>query len=251
MENVHQPHVRLLEAEFIRRKAANPRYSLRAFAKTMGLPPGRVSEFLSGKRKPTPEVKSKIAEKLGLNPAQVKALTHSLESAASAESHYSPIEEDTFALIAEWYHTAFLSLMETTAFRSDPSWIAQRIGVSVTEVRAMLHRMERLRLIEIKKGKIRKLAENLKTTTDVPNAALRKSHHESILQAAAAIEEVPTAERDITSMTMAIDPRKLPLAKTIIRDFRYRMAELLEVGTRTEVYNLNIQLVPVTKKEKK
>jgi hypothetical protein len=52
-------------------------------------------------------------------------------------------------------------------------------------------------------------------------------------------------------MTMAIDPRKLPLAKTLIREFRFRLAELLETGNRTEVYNLNVQLVPVTKKERK
>ncbi|MGZ3740999.1 MAG: DUF4423 domain-containing protein, partial [Bdellovibrionota bacterium] len=65
-----------------------------------------------------------------------------------------------------------------------------------------------------------------------------------------AIEAVPTEERDITSMTMAIDPRRLPLAKTLIRKFRFRLADLLETGDRTEVYNLNVQLVPVTKKDK-
>jgi uncharacterized protein (TIGR02147 family) len=80
---------------------------------------------------------------------------------------------------------------------------------------------------------------------------LKRSHRESILQAAEALDSIPTAERDITSMTMAIDPRKLPLAKTLIREFRFRLAELLETGNRTEVYNLNVQLVPVTKKERK
>ena len=44
-------------------------------------------------------------------------------------------------------------------------------------------------------------------------------------------------------------------AKEKIAHFRREMAGLLEIGTKTEVYNLNIQLVPVsyplTSKEKK
>ncbi|MGZ3701240.1 MAG: TIGR02147 family protein [Bdellovibrionota bacterium] len=241
-------HINLLELEFSRRKATNPRYSLRAFAKTMGLPPGRVSEFLSGKRKPTAKVSAKITERLGLSPAQARALFG--RTSGMPESRYTNLDDDVFSMIAAWYHTAFLSLIDTRDFRSDPAWIARRLGISVIEVRAMLQRMERLGLLEIKKGHVRKAATNLKTNTDIPNAALRRSHKESILQAVEAIEAVPTEERDITSMTMAIDPRRLPLAKTLIRKFRFRLADLLETGDRTEVYNLNVQLVPVTKKDK-
>jgi hypothetical protein len=250
MELQRSPQVQLLEAEFTRRKAMNPRYSLRAFAAAMELPAGRVSEFLAGKRVPTRRVSAKIADRLGLSPEQAAALRGEPARGPAPEDHYAPLADDVFAVIAEWYHTAFLSLLDTGDFRSDPAWIARRIGISVVETRAMLHRLERTGLIEVKKGKIHKLASDFKTGTDIPNAALKRSHRESILQAAEALEKVPTAERDVTSMTMAIDPRKLPLAKTLIRDFRFRLASLLETGARTEVYNLNVQLVPVTKKER-
>ena len=115
---------------------------------------------------------------------------------------------------------------------------------------AIMRPVARLGLIDQKAGKLRKTNKDLRTTDGISSAALRKSHKESILQAAETLDNVPVDERDITSMTMAIDPAKLPLAKKLIRDFRYRLADLLECGARTEVYNLNVQLVPVSKKEK-
>ena len=57
--------------------------------------------------------------------------------------------------------------------------------------------------------------------------------------------------RDFTSMTMAIDPEKLTEAKKKIREFRRGLSEFLEAGKKEEVYRLNIQLVPVTKRGKK
>jgi len=47
-------------------------------------------------------------------------------------------------------------------------------------------------------------------------------------------------------MTMAIDPKNLPEAKKLIREFRKNLSVLLEEGTKTEVYDLNIQLLPAT-----
>ena len=47
-------------------------------------------------------------------------------------------------------------------------------------------------------------------------------------------------------MTMAIYPKKLPMAKTMIRDFREQLCQYLETDNKTEVYELAIQLFPKT-----
>ena len=67
--------------------------------------------------------------------------------------------------------------------------------------------------------------------------------------AIAALEYSPVEERDVSSVTMAIDVQRIPLAKEAIRAFRRRLMRLLEAGSPDEVYNLNIQLVPVTRKK--
>lgn len=92
-----------------------------------------------------------------------------------------------------------------------------------------------------------KVSDAFETTSDIPSAALRRSHRQTLEQAIESLEEVRIELRDITSITMAIDPARIGEAKTAIRRFRRDMAALLEDGRRTEVYNLNVQLVPVTR----
>ena len=237
---------RWLEAEFVRRKSANPRYSLRAYARALDLPPGRLSELLSSKRRATPALLEKITERLGLSPAQKRAL---LASGAPSEAGYSELADDHFALIAEGSHIAFLCLMETRGFRSELGWIARRLGISTVEARATALRLERLGLIVKEKGRWRRKAQGLRTSTDIPSAALKRSHKETLAQAVSALDNVPVELRDITSITMAIDPARLPLAKSIIREFRFKLAKVLESGDQSEVYHLNVQLFPITNKE--
>jgi uncharacterized protein (TIGR02147 family) len=92
---------------------------------------------------------------------------------------------------------------------------------------------------------------NLETSHDVASAALRKSHKQTLEQAIEALDNVELSQRDITSITMAIDVKKIPLAKEMIRKFRRELAAALETDKRTEVYNLNVQLVPVSKTQEK
>ncbi len=235
-----------LESEFVRRKNANPRYSLRAYAKALAIPPGRLSEILSRKRNVSPQLLEKVAERLGLSPNEKIAL---LPQKIKSEDSYETLAEDNFSLIAEGAHIAFLCLMETKNFRSDLSWIAKRLGISTVEARAVALRLERLGLIQKERTKWKRTENGHKTTNDIPSAALRRSHKETLNLAIAALDSIPVEERDISSMTMAIDPTKLPLAKSLIREFRYRLADLLESGNQSEVYHLNVQLIPVTHKE--
>lgn len=245
-----QPEARWLLAEYKRRKATNPAYSLRAFAQQVGVPPGRVSEFFSGKRPVTEACFVRAADRLGLSTKQ-RSLIRGVTKMPAGEFAYVAIADDVFDSIAEWQHFAFLNLMDTADFRENLPWIAKRLGISTAEVRDLIQRLYRLGMIERNGKKLAKASPNLMTTNDVPSAALRRSHKQSLEQAITSLENDPLEERDITSITMAIDPKKIPLAKAMIREFRFRLAEALESGRRTEVYNLNVQLVPVTKKEKR
>jgi hypothetical protein len=47
-------------------------------------------------------------------------------------------------------------------------------------------------------------------------------------------------------MTMAIDPSKLPHARKRILEFMEALSDELELGDRTQVYQLGIQLFPLT-----
>ena len=157
------------------------------------------------------------------------------------------LSEDAFQVIAEWHYYAILNLIETDDFKSDAAWIARRLGLSVIEVVSALDRLERLGFIIRKKAAVRRSVAPLKTSSDVTSAALRRSHRQNLEQAIAALEDVAVDDRDISSVTMPMDPRKMKEAKVLIARFKKEMSLLLKGGMRTEVYNFNLQLVPVTK----
>ncbi len=96
---------------------------------------------------------------------------------------------------------------------------------------------------------LEKTSKNVTTTHDVQSAALQLSHKQNLELAALALDEVAIEHRDITSITMAIDAKKLPLAKAMIKNFRRQLSEFLESGNKNEVYNLNVQLFPLTKRK--
>lgn len=239
--------VNFLAKEYQRRKKKNPRYSLRAYASSLGISSGRLSEFMSGKRQPGLSTIEKFIDLMATSEeARMK-----LRREFVAPKRQTLVKEDQLRLIKDWYHVAILSLMEIDDFHPDPAWIAKRLGITSQETQKALDRLIRVGLIEVDKSSGHErwhLSQASTTTThDVPSSALRESHRQTLVQTMRALEEVSVEMRDITSLTMAIDIDKIPQAKKEIRIFRRKLCRLLESGQKKEVFNLNIQLVPVTR----
>src|SRR6185369_17167104 len=60
----------------------------------------------------------------------------------------------------------------------------------------------------------------------------------------------PFEIRDIAACTMTISPKLIPVAREKIASARRKLMlelEELSIGQKTEVYNLNTQLIPLTK----
>ena len=240
----------LLESEFMARRQRNSGYSLRAFAKFLDLPSGRLSQLLSEKRRFTPKLTQKIAARLNLDPEKTDKLLHAVAPQKSAPgATYQPIAMDEFLVISDPVHFSLLSLLELDKFTGTPKAAADRLGISVVEARGALKRLKRVGLVEESAGIfVLSRQEARATSSDVNFAALRECHKRLLAESAELIDAVPIQLRDISSITMAIDAKKIPEAKKRIRDFRRSMSEFLESGRKEEVYRINIQLVPVTRK---
>lgn len=250
----------LLRKEFLRRKSKNPSYSLRAFSQSIGLPSGRTSEILNGKRRITESNASKILNRLNLNLQERVKWQNTIKGVKNETLH---LEEAQFCLIADPIHYSILCLMETSGFEKYQSglqkkavairlslqidWMARRLHRPKIEIEMALENLKTLLFVKIEMNFfILTLESALETTTDIPSAALRESHRKSLLASVNKLESVPVELRDMTSMVMAIDVNNLAKAKKLIREFRKKLSELLEDGDKTEVYELNVQLVPVT-----
>jgi transcriptional regulator with XRE-family HTH domain len=236
-----------LQNRFTARCQKNSRYSLRSFARTLGLDASTVSQFLSGKRAPSKKSALAICEKLEATPKDLRVLGM-LGGAGREPDDFHSLAEDTFAVLADWYHFALLELTFTAGCQSDAAWMARELGLPVQEAKTALERLTRLGLLEKKNGKFRKTRESITNHTGIQTSAARKKLQKQILsKALEAIDEVPQEEKDITSMTMAIDPKNLDRAREMIKKFRRDLCALLEDGQPARVFNLAIQLYPVSK----
>ncbi len=237
-----------LRQQHTERRIKNPAFSLRSFARALNVQPGRLSEILARKRPLTTRQLYKFAEQLSVPLSELERSIKGTLSTSTPMS-YADISEEQFEVLANPVHFHIMSAMELGGYDGQPKWLARVLGVDICLVRAALERLQSCRLVKSLTSDHWQLVEATSTTASygTPNAALRRAHRASIEHALNCLDDVPLQLRDISSITLAIDPRKIEKARTLIQKFRRKLASEVEVGNKSEVYELNVQLVPVSK----
>jgi transcriptional regulator with XRE-family HTH domain len=238
-----------LQKQFSERCKKNSRYSLRAFAKNLELDPSTLSQVLSGKRKLSKKNTLNICKKLSATTKELQ-MFGLLENKVIESTDYHQINIDTFSIISEWYHYAILELTYVSGFKTEPKWIAQNLFITAEEARSAIERLIRMGLLLEENGSLIKASKQLTNYGIINTSAAHKELQKHIISKALnAVDECSQKEKDITSMTMAIDTKNLDKAKKLIQKFRRDLCELLEEGNQEQVYNLGIQLYPISKKQ--
>lgn len=245
-----------LVEELRARKAANPSYSLRSFARFLGVGAATLSDVLNYKRTLSYRNALKIAEKLLLSPRETQEF---LDSVAKSKNDSPPptpypmteIPEDVFRLISDWHYFALIQLAQTKDWDGTASKAAYRLSLTESEVKIALNRLERLGYFAKEDEKYRLIEKNLiKTTHGIPSSAIRKAHKQYLKLAEKSLESTPIDERNFATLTIAIDPRRLKEADAEIQNFKNRMRQLMQDGELQEVYTLAIQLFPISRPQR-
>lgn len=254
----------ILGRELEKRCKQNARYSLRAFARELGLSPSRVSEVLSGKQGLSRNAATKVASVIGLEGRDIELFCDLVESQHGRsqlnrdlarirlekhrrDSEYLEVDLDSFHIISEWYHFAILQMIGLKGFKSDPVWIARALGIAPAEATSALQRLTRLKMIENKDGKIRQLQEFIRVKEDVPSEVARQTHRQILARALGALECQSVTEREYSANLIAIDRAQLPDAKKWLRAFRRRFSQKLSRSRdKNNVYCLSMQFFNLT-----
>lgn len=251
--NTQESHQSDLALEILLRKledakARNPRFSLRAFAKRLGMSSGSLSEVLNGKRAFTTSIKRKIADKLLLSPQEtVEFFSNDLpDKMKVASDERMTLNQDQFHLISDWWYFGLLNLLKTRGFKNNPSWMARRLGLSVNTITEAWDRLFRLGYIEKQGTKIVRKQANLKTTDQLLDLSVRKSHLEDLKLIEQSLLEVPLELRDNLSCTFVVDREDLAKAREMIRIFQNQFMNQIGKETGNEVYKLSVSLYPLT-----
>lgn len=239
---------KILLEDFSQRKVKNPSFSVRAYSKKLKISHSALSEILGGKRQVGLKVAERIADILMLDPQERARLLTAKPEKISRAREALQLKADRYAVIADWYHFAILSLLEVDDFQSSVEWIAKRLGIHKAQAQTAIERLERLEMIHIsEKGEMQATGISFSSSDEIPSAAVRQTHHQYLELAKESLDRDSIQQRDFNAMTMAIDPAKLPEAKQRLRKFRDDLCAFLESGEKKEIYQLCLQLFPLSK----
>jgi len=254
----------ILKGVFFEKTQRNRSYSLRAFARDLGVSHGYVSLILNGKRRVHPKLAAAFADKLKLDAGKGRELVESArhgfwqatipnptKSAPDSGADFFHVEMDRFKVLSEWYHVALLDLTTLPEFKPTYSWAGRALGIKPSEVKAAVGRLSRLGLLEVSPQGWRKTHKMLSVPAAAPSAAVRNFHRQMIGKALETLESAEPedfAARHVVGTTMAIDRSRLPEAKRRVEKFRRSLLKFLAGSEPTDLYQLNLQLFPLVKK---
>ncbi len=255
--NLISDPVSFLEQEYARRVAKNARYSLRAFAKHLKISNSLLSLIFARKRRVSSAVLKKIEFQFAISPDQLAVFQCTVgkdftpNRSASFTNGFQSIHIDQFSLLADWEHYAILSLLETAGASLNLDWIALRLGITSERAKAAIARLKRLDLIAKVDGKWKQSSRPLILENKVATLATRKHQRQVLIKAGRSMKKDSFESRDISSTTFAMNPKDVPYARMRIRQFRRQLVKELEArGNAEEVYNLAVQIYPISSSSK-
>lgn len=253
MENII---LQKLQDEFNTKKSSNPRYSLRAFARSLDISPGTLSQILNSKKTVSPKILEKIFQKLNVEGIALESLkeVHSeIKKSRSIknlnERNIVEIDDETFSLISDWYYYAILEMVNLDCFESNIYWIAKKLGIEVEVAEEAVERLLKLELLVISEEGNFFAANDFSCLSHSFQTSVAKKKRQKQIQelSKTKIDEVDISLRDHSAMTMTIDLDMIPEIKERIKKFRRDLGNYIVKNSKKSdaVYELQISFFPL------
>ncbi len=237
----------ILRFEFEQRRRRNALYSLRAFARDLGMSRTTVTDVMAGKRKMSKCNLLKIAARLKIEPTELAKLQDERKRTWTQlrnDLNRRTLNESEFRQINSWQHYAILNLAKLADNRATPRWVADSLGIEPEEAKQCLKALKDLGLLGIEEGKLKRVAAPLQTSSDVPSRYIRDQHRQFLELAEQSLDHVEVGLRDFGTITVAIDSKKIPAAKKLLLEARRKVIALLESDQPDSVYTIGTMLFP-------
>lgn len=244
---------KVLEREFTSRRTRRPSYSLRQYARSIGIDPSNLQKILNGQRKLGKSAAEKLIERLPLEPSEKMRLFAKSVGRPDARKlkskNFQNLEEDRFAVIADWWHYGILEYLSLESSVHTPQGVSKALGISSLEAKEALDRLVRVNLLSMDPDTARYAdqTEGFTSTLSVQRSgeAFRKLQKQILELAIRAMDSTPYSARDQSSMTMAFDPEKMEEVRALIKNFRRKLCSYADKQEKKSVYQLSISFFPV------
>ncbi|MBL7545440.1 MAG: DUF4423 domain-containing protein [Bdellovibrionaceae bacterium] len=226
------------------RKKATHSYSVRAFARDCRIPSPRMSDYFNGNRKIHIRAASAILKNLPMQENELQILSEGFTHSFSRDKKVYILSEQDFRNLYHPVYFAFLSQLETESGYQSDTQMAQALDLELENLISVKNSLLKTNLIKIVNNKIVPNFDRVETTFEISNDDIRRAQKASLQRIIDHVDHVDIKHRDITKYTIATDHKKIAQAKIRIQKFARKLADYLESGPKTEVFDLSIQLFP-------
>lgn len=157
-----------------------------------------------------------------------------------------------YEIVSRWYCLVIREMVLLDDFKNDPEWIARRLGKPVTasDVEEALRLLKECALLKEVDGKLTQVDSNVLAEGEVPSLAIRNYHRNFIPKGIEALDTVPIEEREINGTTIAVSPETFKKIKKRLKEFQVELLQMIPHDDKQRrIYQLNVQLFPVLKRE--
>jgi len=251
------------------KKAANPRFSHRAFVRRTGQKsPSLLADVIQGRRNLTSTTAKAFCRAMGLEGAESRffQLLAALERAETnkqkseiwhriaASKHFRDarrLETEAFEYLSHWYYPAIKELANRPDFKPDAAWVCQHIRPELTleEAQSALKVLFSLGMLtQSSDGTVSVVDANIVTTPEITWLALQNYYQGMLTRARDALVEFKAAERHYSTITVAIPRSMVPKLKEELTQMTNRLVTLCEEdpSDRDQVIQINLNFHPLS-----
>lgn len=249
----------LLQELLDRKVAANSRFSLRAFARALGISASQLSRILSRKVPLTLETATKIAPVLYPSSPGKQEFFVDLVRHCHGDAHDEKIAEFLFQkllsldveelnqarlrCLSDWSVVAAFDAFGLSRPPLSEAGLARMLGIPERDASVAIRQLVLAELLEKHESWYRRKVDRFYTTCDVPSAVIRGLHRQLIGKAMQAIDGQDVSRRYLRGMSVSLDPVLLPKVRELVEAFCLDIEKLEQEssGRALALYQLNLQ----------
>jgi uncharacterized protein (TIGR02147 family) len=254
------------------RKKRFHHFSYRYFCKKAGLKsPSHFLEIVNGKRTLTSKTLDSFIKGMALTDSDARyftALVHFNQSRNSTEKQQfleqmrgfkrkvrqALVSTDRYEYYSKWHHVVIRELACCIDWNNDYEILAKAVipPIKKAEARESVEFLTGAGFLEKRSdGRYAQREPAITSGSEVCSLGIRAYNRFMAGRAQAAIEEFPTTERDIQSLTIGISSQGYRLIKQEMQEFISRIVRIADDDKNGDrVFNVNVHLFPVSVQKK-
>ena len=265
----YQELASFLKAQLAQKQLKNSAYSLRSFARDLGVASSSLSDIINRKSKGSEASLHSIFNNLKVSAFEESylRLMHTAQYASSEASKAKALSEaekiketlsikvlteKQFLEVASWTTLAVIELLPLSPFKENPDLIADHLKVSLKEIKNSLHTLEKSNLIyKDSSGLFCPHPQAQVFLSKMPSEVAKRLHEDILKFNMESLWTTTTDSRVSVSTLLMIDEEELPEIRNEIQDFLMNLInKQSKKPKRNQLYSLSLHFNPMQRGSK-